>query len=703
MADRTFIIGVDTGGTFTDVAAINEQGKVLTAKSATTPHDFSIGVMNALEELAKSLQIPMGELLGKCQTFKHGTTIATNALITRTGAKVGLITTRGFEDTTLIARAIGRVAGLGEEEIKHQASCVKPEPLIPRELIRGVTERIDSQGNVLIPINLEEAKDAISSLVEDCAIDALAVNFLFSFMNPIHEKKIKEMLKEMYGANGVFCSFAYELVPVVREYARSNTVLINSFLGKTVSNYISDLSTKLYKAGYKGSLSIMQANGGIVDESEISPIGTLSSGPAGGILGSKYMADTLGHKQIITTDMGGTSFDVGLIVDGSWRYAREPVVERFHITWPMIAIESIGAGGGTKCRVDPMIKRLIVGPDSAGADPGPACYDMGGLEPTITDADLILGLINPDYFLGGRKKLSMKNAEKAIREKIAVPLNLDVVEAAAGIYDVINAHMSDLIRRQVVNTGHIPEEFVLYAFGGAGAVHAAAYGSNLGIEEVYIFPTSAVFSAFGIASADIVHTHATSFRYQMPVKPELLNNKLAEIEQGLLNALRREGINPADVELRRTFHMRYKRQLNELDLQVPTKTYTAKDISDIIASFDKRYEETYGEGTAYREGGIELISMTIDAVGKTAKPKLVKYSDGGKDPSTALKGNRKVFFTGKAKGFLETNIFEYDRLLSGNLLEGPAIIETPITTIVVPPGKKATIDSGRNVIIRLKD
>ena len=700
--NRKYVIGIDTGGTFTDAVAVTEQGEVFVEKAPTTPHDFSIGVMDSLEELSKRVGMEREEVLSQCQVIKHGTTVATNALINRSGARVGLITTRGFEDTTLIMRAIGRVAGLDEEGIKHQATAVKPEPIVPRELVRGVTERIDFQGRVVIPINAEEAREAIRSLVEDCQVEAIAINFLFGFINPVHERKIKELVLEMYGGMDIYCSFANELAPVVREYARSNTVIIDSFLGRTCGGYVDSLAAKLEAAGHRGLLLLMQANGGIVHKEEYSPVGMLSSGPAGGIIGSKYMADILGHRNIIATDMGGTSFDVGLIVDGLWRYAREPVVERFHISWPMIEIESIGAGGGTIATVDPVTRRLLVGPRSAGADPGPVCYDMGGTEPTVTDADLVLGLLNPDYFLGGRMRLNKSKAEMAIREKIASPLNMDVVEAAAGIYSIVNAHMADLIRKRVVKVGYTPDEFTIYAFGGAGAVHCAAYAAEAEVDTVCVFPTSAVFSAFGIAGADIMHTYTSSYRYVMPVEPGVLNSRLAEIEHNLLDAMGREGIGQENVEFRRIFYMRYRRQLNELDIQVPVRTYDEKDIDEIMALFDKRYEEVYGEGTAYREAGVELISITVDAIGKVVKPVLLKHRVGRKSPREALKGHREVFFTDGIGDFVTTRIYDYERLTPGNVLEGPAIVETPITTVVIPPGKTGRMDSYRNIMIDIK-
>lgn len=699
-SEKSYVIGIDTGGTFTDVVAVADDGELFTDKSATTPEDLTVGVLNAIGELAKTMKMTRSELLSHTRAVKHGTTAATNALINRSGSRVGLITSKGFEDTTLIMRAIGRVAGLSEDEIKHQATAVKPKPIVPRELIYGVTERVDFRGNVVIPINMEEARQALRYLIEESKVEALAVNFLFSFMNPSHEMAVKKILKEMYGDNPSFyVSFASELVPVVREYARSNTVILNSYLGKLMETYINRLGKKLAEEGYQYPLLLMQANGGITTRETLSPIATLSSGPAGGMIGSKYMADLLGHQNVITSDMGGTSFDVGLIVDGHWLYAREPVVERFHITWPMIEVESIGAGGGTMAMVDAETRRLRVGPKSAGASPGPVCYSMGGAEPTATDADLVLGLINPNYFLGGRRKLDKTASEKAIRDKIAKPLGMNTLEAAAGIHDVINAHMSDLIRKQVIRAGHTPDECVLYAFGGAGGVHAAGFCEEIGIKQIYVFPTSAVFCAFGIGGADIVHSHTFSYRYAMPAPPETLNARIKEMERALLQAMARAHVEPEKVQFRRTFYMRYRRQLNELDLQVPPKVYTGDDIKDILAMFDKKYEEVYGQGTAYREAGIELISILIDATAPVPKPKLREHPEGTASSAAALKGKRQVYFAGPVKKMIDADIYDYNCLKPANIVTGPAIIETPITTIVIPPNHQAKVDKYLNVVL----
>jgi N-methylhydantoinase A len=700
---KNLTIGIDTGGTFTDITVLGEDGNVYIDKAPTTPDDFSRGVIDALSVMADRLGGDPSELLAGADAVKHGTTVATNALINRDGARVGLITTKGFEDTTLIMRAIGRVAGLSEEEIKHQAAATKPAPIVPKALIRGVRERIGPEGEVIVPLNEQEARDAARSLIEDEGVEAIAVNLLWSFANPEHERRLREILEQSRNGHRVFFTISSELVPVIREYARSNTVVINAFLGRLVQEYLAALEQKLASKGYAGPLLVMQANGGIVRVPETTPIGTLGSGPSGGIIASQQMSRLLSHDHVITADMGGTSFDVGLITDGHWLYLTEPVVERFHITWPMIDVESIGAGGGTICTVDPTTGSLKVGPRSAGGDPGPICYGRGGSLVTVSDVDVVLGYLNPEYFLGGRMRLDREAAEEAVRTQLADPLGLDPVEAAAAVYDIVNAQMADLIRKKVVAGGRAPEEYAIYAFGGAGPVHAAGFAAELGVREIYVFPTSSVFSALGIAMADVIHTKSLSARHLMPADPKLLNARIEEVETELLAAMSREGFAAEDVSFRRTFDMRYRKQLSELEVPVPAGTYSEQDLLEIMDLFERRYEGVYGEGTGYREMGIEVVSMRIDAVGETSKPVLQRHPLAGRSPAGACKGSRSVHFAGDVQASVEAAIYDYERLEAGNELSGPAIIETPITTVVVPPGQQARVDAYLNTVLTTEE
>jgi len=701
-AQQQYIVGVDTGGTFTDVVVMSGSGEIWTAKAPTTPDDFSRGVMDALEEAAKVVGVRRGQLLGRTALFKHGSTVATNALITHSGVKVGLIATKGFEDTTEIMRAIGRVDGLSEEEIRHVTWVTKPEPFVPRERILGVRERMDYLGQEIVPLNRRDVMAAIRYLIDEEKVEAIAVSFLHAWANPKHEEEVLSLALEADPSRRVYWSFGSALSLVAGEYARANTAIINSYLGPTVARYLKDLEGKLRDDGLKGLFLIMQGNGGAAHREHVTPIANLQSGPAGGMIASSYVAGLLGHKNVITTDMGGTSFDVGLVTEGYWRYAQEPIVERFRILQPIIDIESIGAGGGTIARVDPDTGRLMVGPKSAGASPGPVCYDAGGEEVTVTDADLVLGIIDPNYFLGGRKKLNKQKAEKTIAEKIARPLKLAVTEAAAGIYDIVNSKMADLIRRQVVRTGYLPEEFVIYAFGGAGAVHAAGFAADLGVKRIYIFSTSPVFSAFGAAAADVIHTRVVSCQYVLPADPEVLNKRLESIERDLHEIMREEGFRRGQLEFRRFFTIRYRRQTAGVELPLAWDRFSPKRLTELQGIFEKKYEELYGVGAGYTKAGIEISEIRVDAVGLVAKPRLKSTRVRRSNIASARKGKREIFFTRPERKRVDTPVYDYALLGAGARVKGPAVIELPFTTTLVPPGFQVTIDDYLNLVMEVR-
>ena len=695
-----YIIGVDTGGTFTDVVVLSNDGDVWTAKASTTPDDFSRGVMDAVAEAAQTVGIETSELLGQTTLFKHGSTVATNALITHSGCKVGFITTKGFEDTTEIMRAIGRVDGLSADEIKHVTWITKPEPFLPRERIIGVRERMDYLGNEIVPLNRADVMEAIRRLIEEDKVEAIAVSLMHAWANPKHEEEIRALTSEADPHRKVYWSFGSSLSQVAGEYARANTAVLNSCLGPTVEGYLKGLESKLQSGGLNGPLLIMQGNGGVAHREHVSAIANLQSGPAGGMIASAHVAGLLNHKNVITTDMGGTSFDVGLITEGYWRYAQEPIVERFRMLQPIIDIESIGAGGGTIAQVEPETGRLLVGPRSAGASPGPVCYGAGGEQVTVTDADLALGIIDPNYFLGGRKNLNKEKALKAIEDKIARPLKLRVHEAAAGIYDIVNAKMSDLIRRQVVRTGYLPDEFVIYAFGGAGPVHAAGFAAELGIKQIYIFATSPVFSAFGAAAADVIRTRVMSCQYILPADPAVVNQRLNTIESEMKTAMTGEGFKPNQVEFRRFFTMRYRRQTAGVEMPVSWDRSNIKRMAEMQSAFEKKYEELYGVGAGYTKAGIEISEIRVDAVGKVAKPRL-SASRKKSDIKAARKDKRGVFFTRPDRKFIDTPVYDYERLGVGAVVKGPAVIELPFTTTLVPPDHKVTVDPFMNLVMQV--
>jgi N-methylhydantoinase A len=560
---------------------------------------------------------------------------------------------------------------------------------------------MDYQGNEIVPLNRADVMAAIRRLIEEDKVEAIAVSLMHAWANPKHEEEIRALTAEADPHRKVYWSFGSSLSQVAGEYARANTAILNSYLGPTVERYLKGLETKLQSGGLKGPLLIMQGNGGVAHREHVSAIANLQSGPAGGMIASAHVAGLLKHQNVITTDMGGTSFDVGLITEGYWRYAQEPIVERFRMLQPIIDIESIGAGGGTIAQVESETGRLLVGPRSAGASPGPVCYDASGEQVTVTDADLALGIIDPNYFLGGRKNLNKEKSLKAIDEKIARPLKLKVHEAAAGIYDIVNAKMSDLIRRQVVRTGYLPEEFVIYAFGGAGPVHAAGFAAELGIKQIYIFATSPVFSAFGAAAADVIRTRVMSCQYILPADPGVVNQRLGAIESEMRAAMTGEGFKPNQVEFRRFFTMRYRRQTAGVEMPVSWDRFNAKRMTEMQSAFEKKYEELYGVGAGYTKAGIEISEIRVDAVGKVAKPKLSASRKRKSDLKAARKGRREVFFTRPDRKFIDTPVYDYGNLGVGAVVKGPAVIELPFTTTLVPPDHKVTVDPFMNLVMQV--
>ena len=416
------------------------------------------------------------------------------------------------------------------------------------------------------------------------------------------------------------------------------------------------------------------------------------------MLAAAHMAAALRHSRVLTADMGGTSFDVGVYVDGYWRYAAEPVVERFRILQPIIDIESIGAGGGTIARAEEPTGRLLVGPQSAGANPGPACYGLGGTDATVTDADVTLGIIDPDYFLGGAQRLDAPLALEVLEAKVARPLGLEVIEAASGIKEIIDGKMADLVRRQVIRSSYLPEEFVLYAFGGAAPVHAASVARQLGIQTIYIFPMSPVFSAFGIALADIRHSRVMSCQYPLPADPERLNEPIAALRAELFDVMEREGFSRDQITLRQYAALRFRRQAVGVELELPWERLDSERVLELNRMFARKYEELYGAGAGNINAGVEVNALRGDAVGPVTKPILRPNADEAKRPPVP-KGHRRMFVDGD---FQETPIYEWARLSSRQTIPGPAVIEAQFTTVLVPSDGTAHLDPYGNVVLNLE-
>ena len=686
-----YIIGVDTGGTYTDVCVIDEKGGVTIGKAPTTPRDLVEGVMDALQNAAEARGISRRDLLTNATSFCQGTTIGTNALINRRGVKTGMITTKGFEDTIYIQRAIGRVDGLHPEEVLHQAAVKKPEPFIPKQLIIGVNERMDCFGKMVVPLNEEAVRVAAARLVAE-GVEAIAIAFLWSNQNPDHEDQAARIVSEV--APQVFVNTSHKVAPLIREYGRFNSVMIDTYIGPIMIEWYKRLYERLRSEGLTREMLTAQVWGGVMPYHAMVPIGTVNSGPVGGSLASKRMAQLLEIPYVVATDVGGTSFDVSVIAKYEALRSREPPILRYRVNIPMVQITSIGAGGGTIAWADET-GHLRVGPMSAGALPGPVCYSRGGTQPTVTDADLVLGILNPDYYLGGRIKLDQQAAADSIAA-LGNKLGLSTVDTARGVFDLQNAHMEDLLRLVVTGNGYDPRDFALFCFGGGGPTHGAIYGRALAFKEIYMFENSAAWSAFGIASSDISRIFSRHRYLRMPAEAEALNETFGELETEAIDEMQKIGFEPQEITLRREISMKFGRQVNVETIPVARKTYTQVDVDEICNSFVEYYRTLYGEGAAFIEAGIEIMTFLVHAAKPAVLPAIPKLALEGEDSSHALKGQREVFIS-EASRFVPTNIYSFERLRPGNLMAGPAIIESPTTTTFIQSAQTARVDQYRNL------
>jgi len=692
-------VGIDIGGTFTDCVIIDSKGRSTISKVLTTVHDPSIGVLDALASGCRILGLTVEELLSACDAFFHSCTIGTNAIIERKGAKTGFVTTKGHEDMLLIGKISQKVAGLTEMEIIHTSRLNRAEPpLVPRDLVFGVTERVTWNGEVLVPLRVEE----LDRLVEELSarkVESVAVCLLWSFMNPAHEQSIQKVLEKKLPH--VYCSISSEISPTFGEYERATATVINSYIGPKVKDYLVNLQTKLTGTGYAKPLLAMQCEGGTtyVEDAVRRAVLTVDSGPVGGVAGGKWLAKKYREPNIICTDVGGTSFDVGLIYGGEPQQEEEPVIEKYRFRIPKVEIKSIGAGGGSIAWLD-AANILRVGPHSAGAFPGPACYGRGGQDPTVTDADLVLGYLNPDYFLGGALKLDKKKAEEAL-SKLSKRMQKDVVETAHAIFKIMNAQMADLIRKCTVERGFDPRNFSLIAYGGAGPTHVAFYSADVQAKRIYVLPNATVFSAFGILTSPITHYAMVSRRRGSPYSKEYcreLDDTLKSLTERIIAQFSSEGIPSNEVELVKSLTLRYNMQVHEIEVEIKEDSITPEILQDvIIPRFENKYSDIYGTGTEAREAGTEIITGKV--VGRyyhlVVEDTLTEsLPEGRSRQKPKLKGQRRAFFEDKGKlRDMDTDIFDGDSLAAGDLLTGPTIVERYGDAIVIPPGYLGEVDS----------
>lgn len=692
-----FRLGVDVGGTFTDAVLISEEtGEINIAKVPSTPRDPSIGFLAAVNQILSKANTQAPNI----SYLVHGTTVATNALIEGKSPKTAFITTEGFRDLLEIGRQI--------RPSLYDIHFEKLKPLVPRDLCFEVPERLDATGKVLL--ELDESRMAeIAQKLEKQNIRSAAICFLHSYVNPSHEERAEQILRK-HAPNAVL-SVSSGICPEFREYFRASTTVVNACVKPVVANYLEGIETQLKKQETKAELLIMQSNGGVLtfEQAADRPVYMVESGPAAGVIAANFIAGNLGFTDVVSFDMGGTTAKAGLILDGRPKITKEYEVgaearpgagqsrgSGYPIRTPVIDLVEIGAGGGSIAWVDPG-EVLRVGPQSAGADPGPICYRLGGKQPTITDANLVMGRINPRYFLGGEMDLDLEGATEGIRTRCAEPLGLDTIAAANGIVEIANTAMVNALRLTTVRRGYDPRALVMVAFGGAGPLHANRLCAEMQIPKLIVPLSPGTASALGLLTTDVKHEFSrTRIMRGDSADSAAINKIFSSMEEAGRKLLRKEGIPAERISFLREIEMRYKGQSSELAVICRGGTLNAESLARLCAQFHEEYERAYGRG--YPAEIVELVNYRVTAVGAIPSPPVRKISHSGLTAGQAKKGERPVYFH-ESNGFTKTSVYDRYKLEAGHHITGPAVVEEMDSNTLIHPHFQADVDGFGNLLI----
>ena len=681
---------IDIGGTFTDCLVLDDQGDIHEFKSPTTPQDPSLGFLACLEKAAKSYHQSLSSFLAEVDLLIHGTTLATNTLINENGAKTGMITTKNFRDIIEIRRGFKNI-----RTSMYNVFVPPYSPLVPRNLRLEVEERILASGEILTTLNEAEVQQAVAQLKKD-GVQALAVCFLHSYANPNNEQRATAICKESF--DGAYVTASHEILPVWREYERFSTAVVSAYVGPVVERYLRALEKRLRDSGFKRSLLIVVSSGLVETVENCIPraVFLIGSGPAAAPTGALYLGKAVDHQNLLSIDMGGTSLDVCMIRNGEIPTTTESWVGDERVAIKMVDIHSAGAGGGSIAWVD-SLGLLRVGPHSAGAEPGPACYGKGGENPTVTDTDLLLGYVPADFFLGGEISLDAQRATEAI-QKVATPLGMTVPQAAQAIFTTVNSFMADQITEVSTKRGYDVRDFALVVGGGAGPVHAASIADLLHIPTVVIPSVAAEYSAFGMFAMDIGRNYARSYISRADsIDLEKVSRLYQEMEQEALEAFRSTGGSPEQVVFSRTADMRYTGQFHEVETSIAGGKISPADLETAIQGFHRKHEELYTFNMHWR--GVEFLTFRLRATAPKAPFHLSQIASGTEDASAALKRHRSCWFNGRE---VNTPVYDGDKLLAGNRIPGPAIIEETTTTVVVPGSYTCAVDRLKNYVISRK-
>jgi N-methylhydantoinase A len=675
-------LGIDVGGTFTDLLLFSERsGEMRLLKTPSTPADQSVGILNGIQQLVAESGVPARDIAA----LLHGTTVSTNIVLEEKGAKVGLLVTENFEQVLHLARSQtpGPLAGW--------IIMRKPDPLADLECTRGIPERMNARGEVVKPIDENAARQAIRELIE-AGVEAITVSLLHSYANPEHERRLKALIEEIKPTIPV--SLSSEILPEFREYERTLVTVMNAYVGPRMRRYLSGFEEKLHQIQFEPSVNIVRSDGGLmsVERASRSPVHTMLSGPAGGVSGAAFMAGLAGHPQALGFDMGGTSTDVSLIQDGKPTISRNTSLGYYPLKVPSVEVHSVGAGGGSIAHV-PMTGALRVGPESAGADPGPACYGKGGDRPTVTDANVVLGRL-PPRLLGGKMVLDIKAAEEAV-SKVARVLGLDLHQAAEGILDIVNENMLGALRLVTVQKGLDPRDFALVAFGGAGPMHGNAMGVIAGCYPVIVPPTPGVLSALGFLYSDVKNEFAQTFvRIIDDADASEISDTLARLGREARAWLREEGIAEQQHRLHYEADVRYFRQGYEFALEVDPERLGDGALGDLAARFGLAHERLYGFKLDHP---VELVNLRAIGTGIVEKIRFPKFEKEAADARAAIIEQHRVYFDG---AFMSANVYDRERLRAGNRIRGPAIVVQMDATTVIHPNHVGDVDEYLNILIR---
>ncbi len=692
------IIACDAGGTMTDVIVVDRGGSFAIGKAATTPDDQAIGFAESLDD-ALGVRDPAHIVpLAGVEACVYSGTSMLNALLTGTGRRVGVITQRGEEDIFLHQRSRQTWAGYGFADVLHHVAHHRPRPLVPRRLVKGVTGRIDMFGAEAIPLYEDEVRNAVAELLAD-GVDAIAICLMYSYLNPAHEQRVGELAAETV-TPPVTIHLSHELAPIIREQGRLNTVVLHAAAAEPCRSQLLSIERTLREREYQHPLQVLLSHGGVADIRYQRLHESTFSGPIGGLLGARYLSAATGVDNWVCADMGGTSFDVGLIMNGEPMLDREVTITRRLFNLPTLVMDTVGAGMGMYVGVDPLTDRITLGPGSAGADPGPVCYDRGNETPTVMDCALVTGLLNPHNYLGGRIELNTERALEALREQCADRLGTDVHYLAEGVLELVASSMREHIRTVLGTRGFSAADYNLLAYGGAGPLLMAGYASGLPFRAVATLPWAAGFSAFGAAAVDLTHRYQKSTGIIVPDGADddwkagmghMVNAGWEELEQRAQADLASEGLAWEDADIQPIAYVRYGGQMEDLEVPSPVRRVSsAADMDALIAAFENLYERIYAGVAKHPQAGYHILELGLAVAIPKVKPKLTQRPlQGPAPPPEALLGEREIYHGGCWR---TASLYDMDSLQPGNEVTGVAVVEAPATTLFVPPDHTVRMD-----------